>query len=361
MNSHLPGVTKPYEGIGWESERSTLFAWHVINSPPKGLSTNIIFIVIISGAHLIAARVRSTTQGCASSPCADRSADPIWRSHITVSLNRGAYELCRLIHEGNKFKWFCDDTWLPNVQLLLRTLGSLVDWILELLLFDQVAAMAKRLHESGGRWRSSLMLFVLFFTCLASYLTFSPFFRKISSSPTVNTRTMGYATKETLDDVKGECCRGLEHTEFWSEAVNWGNDFLLNSSQMCCNACKKNNKCNSWVYCGDEVKCGTMYRQVHTQHIHSLISSFPSSNVDSSKTHQDSKTHQGFYITFSISGKMNGPYVIFFPNNSSLLPHTSWICEINILWVRKCIWGSQVQLQLWWWLLSREELTILIM
>jgi len=147
------------------------------------------------------------------------------------------------------------------VQLSLRTLGSLVDCILKVLLFAQVVAMAKRLHESGGRWRSSLMLFVLFFTCLASYLTFSPLFRDFSSSPTIYTRTMGYVTKETLDDVKGECCRGLEHTEFWSEAVNWGNDFLLNSSQMCCNACKKNNKCNSWVYCGDEVKCGTMYRQ----------------------------------------------------------------------------------------------------
>lgn len=121
--------------------------------------------------------------------------------------------------------------------------------------------MAKRYPESGGRWRNFLILLIVTCTCAAVYVAFAPLFRIPYSS------TSSSAWQKTMEPMDGEnkdCCRGIEHMELWAEAVNWGSDFLVNSTQECCKACKANKRCNSWVYCGDSMKCGSMYRQVRT-------------------------------------------------------------------------------------------------
>lgn len=77
-----------------------------------------------------------------------------------------------------------------------------------------------------------------------------------------------------VDDLgsgeEGQCCKGIQHLELWGDAVNWGTEFRVNSSEDCCKACKKmcgdgdkgSCLCNSWVFCGDRNACGTRFGEV---------------------------------------------------------------------------------------------------
>lgn len=77
---------------------------------------------------------------------------------------------------------------------------------------------------------------------------------------------------EVLDEkngFEGKCCRGVEHLELWGDAVKWGDDFKVNSSEECCRACKNMCRgdgrgclCNSWVWCGDRNACGPRFGEV---------------------------------------------------------------------------------------------------
>lgn len=122
----------------------------------------------------------------------------------------------------------------------------------------QVVSMAKRLHEDERRWRSFLILLAVSCSCVVAYLCFSPLLQNYSAS---SSQALGAHAAVEVEDGGG-CCRGLEHTELWSDAVNWGSDFLVDSTQECCEACKANQRCNSWVYCADQAKCGNFHRQV---------------------------------------------------------------------------------------------------
>ncbi|TYG93137.1 hypothetical protein ES288_A11G086600v1 [Gossypium darwinii] len=62
------------------------------------------------------------------------------------------------------------------------------------------------------------------------------------------------------------CCRGVEHLELWGDAMKWGSDFKLNSSEECCRACKEMCEgddgpclCDSWVFCGNKQDCGSRF------------------------------------------------------------------------------------------------------
>ncbi|TKY65296.1 peptidyl-prolyl cis-trans isomerase [Spatholobus suberectus] len=105
-------------------------------------------------------------------------------------------------------------------------------------------------------------LLVLFLTgtisCSAVYLFLTVVFRP-------NTESL-----PSVDDVgvaeEGQCCRGIEHLELWGDAVKWGSEFRVNSSEECCMACKRMCGgeggpclCNSWVYCGDREACGPRF------------------------------------------------------------------------------------------------------
>ncbi|GMN48304.1 hypothetical protein TIFTF001_017478 [Ficus carica] len=69
--------------------------------------------------------------------------------------------------------------------------------------------------------------------------------------------------KEEKKYVENLCCRGIEHLELWGEAVKWGSDFKVNSSEQCCLACKEMCDgpclCDSWVFCGNRQACGSRF------------------------------------------------------------------------------------------------------
>ncbi|XP_024385337.1 uncharacterized protein [Physcomitrium patens] len=117
--------------------------------------------------------------------------------------------------------------------------------------------MAKRPHESGRPCKLFLTLLTVAGTCLAAYFLLSPLLPNPYSSQ-ISLHRVAWNSADL--NITG-CCRGLEHTELWSEAVKWGSDFLLNSTQACCDACRNHPRCNSWVYCADQAKCGDFYRQ----------------------------------------------------------------------------------------------------
>ncbi|XP_060673730.1 uncharacterized protein LOC107403764 isoform X1 [Ziziphus jujuba] len=72
--------------------------------------------------------------------------------------------------------------------------------------------------------------------------------------------------QEEEEEGKEEvCCRGIEHLELWGDAVKWGSDFKVNSSEECCMACKAMCRrdgpcsCDSWVFCGNPEACGPRF------------------------------------------------------------------------------------------------------
>ncbi|KAE8721245.1 RNA-binding family protein isoform 1 [Hibiscus syriacus] len=70
----------------------------------------------------------------------------------------------------------------------------------------------------------------------------------------------------TMDELAFPSPKGIEHLDLWGDSVKWGSDFKLNSSKECCDACKDMCKgddgpclCDSWVFCGDKVACGSRF------------------------------------------------------------------------------------------------------
>ncbi|KAJ7950740.1 Peptidyl-prolyl cis-trans isomerase [Quillaja saponaria] len=101
-------------------------------------------------------------------------------------------------------------------------------------------------------------------SCCMVYLGVSLVFK--TSSTTISSLTSlvedgGHGLRNNTKEVK--CCKGIEHLELWGDAVKWGADFKVNSSEECCMACKDMCRgadgsclCNSWVFCGDREACG---------------------------------------------------------------------------------------------------------
>ncbi|KAI4354657.1 hypothetical protein L6164_003504 [Bauhinia variegata] len=125
--------------------------------------------------------------------------------------------------------------------------------------------MGRRQPDSDfGRFVLLMLLLTGAISCCMVYLFLSSVFR-----PTVASSVeQGLVEKgaEDLRSEQGECCNGIEHLELWGDAVKWGSEFRVNSSQVCCMACKKMCGgdggpclCNSWVFCGDRVACGPRF------------------------------------------------------------------------------------------------------
>lgn len=89
--------------------------------------------------------------------------------------------------------------------------------------------------------------------------------------------------KEEKKYVENLCCRGIEHLELWGEAVKWGSDFKVNSSEQCCLACKEMCDgpclCDSWVFCGNRQACGPRFGEVRFLVVSSTSLSFFSTIV----------------------------------------------------------------------------------
>ena len=64
-------------------------------------------------------------------------------------------------------------------------------------------------------------------------------------------------------------CNAEAHTEYAGDVALWGADHLVDTAEECCGACvahsfglvSPGHPCNAWVFCGDEAKCGAMFRQ----------------------------------------------------------------------------------------------------
>ncbi|EFJ23811.1 hypothetical protein SELMODRAFT_102801 [Selaginella moellendorffii] len=114
-------------------------------------------------------------------------------------------------------------------------------------------------HSSGDdtKCRPALLLIaVSACAAIATYFALSPLFQPDQgaiSSDSSDGRSARHLV--AIREEKAACCRGIEHQELWGSVVQWGTSNKVNSSAACCQACKAA-QCNSWVYCGDRVKCG---------------------------------------------------------------------------------------------------------
>ncbi|KAJ7297754.1 hypothetical protein O6H91_Y038100 [Diphasiastrum complanatum] len=123
--------------------------------------------------------------------------------------------------------------------------------------------MARRPNEEG-EWRWLFLVGLACIVCFSIYFMLSPLFATRISADWSN--GLQIAKDEVVEDISG-CCKGVEHQELWGAVAKWGTDHLVNSSRECCQACKTMCGddgpclCNSWVYCGDQQRCGDKYRQ----------------------------------------------------------------------------------------------------
>ena len=137
--------------------------------------------------------------------------------------------------------------------------------------------MGRRQNDSGlGRFTLLSLFMVGAISCFAVYVfltvVFSPQSASVSSMQDLD-ETGGDGVVDDLgEEEEGPCCGGVEHLELWGDAVKWGSEFRVNSSEECCMACKRMCRgdggpclCNSWVFCGDREACGPRVGEVLLQ------------------------------------------------------------------------------------------------
>ncbi|KAK1561176.1 hypothetical protein Q3G72_035220 [Acer saccharum] len=120
-----------------------------------------------------------------------------------------------------------------------------------------------------GRFVLLVLLLLGSVSCLMVYLCFSMAYNSVSSS---SDDGVVVGNNNNSRDEVSECCRGIEHLELWGDAVKWGSDFKVDSSEKCCMACKdmcggggggrsgdEPCLCDSWVFCGDKQACGSRF------------------------------------------------------------------------------------------------------
>ena len=79
-----------------------------------------------------------------------------------------------------------------------------------------------------------------------------------------------------LINLTGGQCNPKLNTDLWGDVVAWGSQNTAGSAAECCAAChaynaaiargglekgKNSTICNTWVFCGDKVKCGAQYQE----------------------------------------------------------------------------------------------------
>ncbi|CAA0841089.1 peptidyl-prolyl cis-trans isomerases [Striga hermonthica] len=110
------------------------------------------------------------------------------------------------------------------------------------------------------RWGSLILLLMGLVSFTAVYIFISSVLRPPPLNSGIGPLGNGISTGD------GDCCKGIENLELWGDAVKWGSEFKLNSSQQCCQACKEmctGNQgpclCDSWVFCGNKEVCGERF------------------------------------------------------------------------------------------------------
>ncbi|XP_057979714.1 uncharacterized protein LOC131165717 isoform X2 [Malania oleifera] len=130
--------------------------------------------------------------------------------------------------------------------------------------------MGRKQNESELRlWAFVVLLMMGTVSCFMVYICFSRAFRPEINYSGPESGGNGGGSEEDAEreeEEGGECCRGIEHLELWGDAVKWGPDFKVNSSEDCCRACKAMCRgeggrclCDSWVFCGNRESCGDKF------------------------------------------------------------------------------------------------------
>lgn len=135
--------------------------------------------------------------------------------------------------------------------------------------------MGRRYNDSDfGKFTLLVFFLIGAISCSAVYVFLTLVFRANTAS-VVTMQVEKSDFEDLLSEEEGKCCGGVEHLELWGEAVRWGNDFRVNSSEDCCRACKNLCRgdgqrclCNSWVFCGDRDACGARFGEVLLQFYH---------------------------------------------------------------------------------------------
>ncbi|PON58845.1 Cyclophilin-like domain containing protein [Parasponia andersonii] len=130
--------------------------------------------------------------------------------------------------------------------------------------------MGRRKNDSAVGRFSILILFLMgVISCCMVYYSISVVFVPSRTDPTISVLDSGQPAdpegEEEEEESEEFCCRGIEHWELWGDAVKWGSQFKLNSSEECCQACKAMCRkdgpclCDSWVFCGNQEACGARF------------------------------------------------------------------------------------------------------
>lgn len=130
----------------------------------------------------------------------------------------------------------------------------------------------KQADSQFGRFTLLLLFLIAAVSCCMAYLSFSAAFKGSGDAISLGSRTRlkNDAKEKEDEEEENECCRGIEHLELWGDAVKWGSEFKMNSSEECCKACKKMCDgddgpclCDSWVFCGNTQACGSRFGEVN--------------------------------------------------------------------------------------------------
>lgn len=121
-----------------------------------------------------------------------------------------------------------------------------------------------------GRFALLILFLIGAISCSMVYIFITVIFRNSSVEISPTKDLVVEESEEDLARNEGECCKGIEKLELWGDAVKWGAEFRLNSSEECCKACKSMCRdddggsclCNSWVFCGDREACGPRFGEV---------------------------------------------------------------------------------------------------
>ncbi|KAA3475409.1 Peptidyl-prolyl cis-trans isomerase [Gossypium australe] len=125
--------------------------------------------------------------------------------------------------------------------------------------------MGRRQTDSDlHRFTLCVLFLIAAISCCMAYYSFSVSLKGNSDTIFVGSSESWRGNEE---EREGDgCCRGVEHLELWGDAMKWGSDFKLNSSEECCRACKEMCEgddgpclCDSWVFCGNKQDCGSRF------------------------------------------------------------------------------------------------------
>ncbi|KAK9698855.1 hypothetical protein RND81_08G136100 [Saponaria officinalis] len=127
----------------------------------------------------------------------------------------------------------------------------------------------RQIDSDASRWIVVILLIVGLLACTFSYFVISIVLKPTNSNSVYYSNNLAFEERNggDLERENGEkCCKGIKNLELWGSAVKWGTEHKFNSSEECCESCKSMCSgndgpclCDSWVFCGDTLACGSHF------------------------------------------------------------------------------------------------------